>query len=53
MGLYMLSRFQLKIANGATICYSMAEVLCFKFEKFRHQDTKAQNKKIEITICYN
>ncbi len=27
MGLYMLSRLQLKIAKGATICYSMPEVL--------------------------
>lgn len=45
MALYMLSRLQLKIAKGATICYSMPEVLGFKFRE--SSATKTQRHKIK------
>jgi len=56
MGLYLLSRLQLKIAKGATICYSMPEFSVSNFplqseikffpEQFSH--TKSQKKYIML-----
>jgi hypothetical protein len=45
MASYMLSRLQLKIAKGATICYSMSEVFGLKFRK--SSATKTQRYKIK------